>query len=162
MSLTQTYVRTYNARSTITRRALLSTPRVLLSTPRALLSTPRALLNTPRALSDTPCALLNTRRALLNTPRALLNTPPATNTSVPPLVSELRNAFGRSAHTLPLLSDDLIADLLSQSTGYISIIARENEKIKSFLKKIPRFVSAVRKRRNHTGSKRKLKEGGLF
>ena len=56
-----------------------------------------------------------------------------------PLVSELRNAFGRSAHTFPLLSDDLIADLLSQSTGYNSIIAREKEKIKSFLK-IFRFL----------------------
>ena len=51
-----------------------------------------------------------------------------------PLVSELRNAFGRSARTFPLLSDDLIADLLSQSTGYVYIIARKNEKIKPFLK----------------------------
>lgn len=65
------------------------------------------------------------------------------NTSVPPLVSELRNAFGRSARTFPLLSDDLNADLLSQSTGYVYIIAREEEKIKSFLKKKKNNVSAV-------------------
>ena len=60
-----------------------------------------------------------------------------------PLVSELRNAFGRSARTFPLLSDDLITDLLSQSTGYNSIIAREEEKIKPILKKTKNNISAV-------------------
>jgi len=107
------------------------------------------------SLTQTYVTAYTGRAFRTNTPPSKPNAPHLRNChstlSDQPLVSELRNAFGRSARTFPLLSDDLIADLLSQSTGYVYIIARGNEKIKPFLK----FFSDLLLRPNIQSSDRK-------